>query len=547
MSTFASPERPPGRRVVGTGSALLFGALILACASSIPGQSSVKTPAIRLDSLVTNARAFRPLRNVYVRDSRQLDRALATARFGDDIVLQAGVTYVGAFVLRNKTGSGWITIRSGSSAVPPAGTRVRPRDAAALPRLMAPEATTPVLVTEAGAHNYRLVGLELTALPGATFSYYLVGLGEGRETQNTAASMPRNLVLERLYVHGTSTLNFQRCISLQSAYTAILDSWISECHSQGFDSQAIAGWNGTGPYQIVNNYLEAAGENIMFGGADPGISGQLPADIEIRRNHFYKPPAWKGVWTVKNLFELKMGLRILIEDNVFENCWASAQTGFAIAFKSANQSGTAAWSETRDITFRYNIVRNSQNGLTLYGVEPGLPAVRMTRLYIGQNSFERIGNAGDYPGDGILWQAGNVGDLRMESNTGFGTRAGLQMFGATLTNLAVVNNVFGTLVEGYGWDMSVGSAEGKGWGTSALNGQASNWIFANNVLTKGPSAFPTANQYPASAAAFGFLSLPGNLELATSSPYRTAGTSGSVPGVDFVQLRARTRGVVVSP
>ena len=29
------------------------------------------------------------------------------------------------------------------------------------------------------------------------------------------------------------------------------------------------GWNGPGPFLIENNYLEAAGENIMFGGNDP--------------------------------------------------------------------------------------------------------------------------------------------------------------------------------------------------------------------------------------------------------------------------------------
>lgn len=30
------------------------------------------------------------------------------------------------------------------------------------------------------------------------------------------------------------------------------------------------------------NFLEAASENVMFGGADPQIPGLVPADIEIR-------------------------------------------------------------------------------------------------------------------------------------------------------------------------------------------------------------------------------------------------------------------------
>ena len=42
------------------------------------------------------------------------------------------------------------------------------------------------------------------------------------------------------------------------------------------------------PFKIVNNYLEGAGENVMFGGADPRIKNLVPSDIEIRRNHFFK-------------------------------------------------------------------------------------------------------------------------------------------------------------------------------------------------------------------------------------------------------------------
>ena len=39
---------------------------------------------------------------------------------------------------------------------------------------------------------------------------------------------------------------------------------------------------GTGPYNIINNHLEGASENVMFGGADPDISNLVPADIEAR-------------------------------------------------------------------------------------------------------------------------------------------------------------------------------------------------------------------------------------------------------------------------
>jgi hypothetical protein len=31
----------------------------------------------------------------------------------------------------------------------------------------------------------------------------------------------------------------------------------------------------------------------MFGGADPSIPDLVPSDIEIRRNHLFKPLSWK--------------------------------------------------------------------------------------------------------------------------------------------------------------------------------------------------------------------------------------------------------------
>ena len=60
------------------------------------------------------------------------------------------------------------------------------------------------------------------------------------------------------------------------------------------DAQAINGYNGAGPFRIINNYVEGAGENILFGGSDPAITQLVPSNIEVRRNHIYKPLAWQN-------------------------------------------------------------------------------------------------------------------------------------------------------------------------------------------------------------------------------------------------------------
>ena len=49
---------------------------------------------------------------------------------------------------------------------------------------------------------------------------------------------------------------------------------------------------------------------------------------------------------------------MLIEGNVIENTWADAQAGFAFVMKSENQNWDTPWTQTTDITIRYNRIRN---------------------------------------------------------------------------------------------------------------------------------------------------------------------------------------------
>ena len=79
---------------------------------------------------------------------------------------------------------------------------------------------------------------------------------------------------------------------------------------------------------IEDNYLEASGQNFMLGGAAPGINGIVPSDVVFRRNHVTRPAAWRREsWSVKNLFELKNGRRVLVEGNLFETHWAGGAAG----------------------------------------------------------------------------------------------------------------------------------------------------------------------------------------------------------------------------
>ena len=198
-----------------------------------------------------------------------------------------------------------------------------------------------------GANHYRLIGLEITrGVPGSTI-YNLVYLPSDKATHH--------IIFDRVWMHGTSQDETVRGIFLgASRHVAVVDSYFSDFHCNALggctDSQAIGGGIADlemGPYKIVNNYLEAAAENILFGG---GPATTSPADIEIRHNHMFKPMTWhKGdpnfvggtsgkPFVVKNLFELKNAQRVLLEGNVLENSWGGfSQAGFAVLLTAKNQ------------------------------------------------------------------------------------------------------------------------------------------------------------------------------------------------------------------
>jgi hypothetical protein len=151
--------------------------------------------------------------------------------------------------------------------------------------------------------------------------------------------------MDRSYVHGNPTYGHRRGLALNSAASTIVNSHFSDIKGINQDTQAICGWNGPGPFLIENNHLEAAAENILFGGSDPYIPQLVPSGITIRRNLITKPLAWMSQsWVVKNLIEFKNAKDVVVEGNTIENNWASGQQGYSIIFSPRNQSNTAPWS-----------------------------------------------------------------------------------------------------------------------------------------------------------------------------------------------------------
>ena len=115
------------------------------------------------------------------------------------------------------------------------------------------------MATAPRARGWRLAGLHLAVDDPAATVYALVAFGDGGGEQDSLAEVPRRLVLERSLVHGTPGGGIRRCVALNSAATTIRDSRLTDCHDRGYDTRAIGGWNGPGPFRIDNNLPRGPG------------------------------------------------------------------------------------------------------------------------------------------------------------------------------------------------------------------------------------------------------------------------------------------------
>lgn len=348
---------------------------------------------------------------ISVPPTASLQAAINAAQPGDTLVLEAGGIYNGPITLPNKPGAQYITIQSSRlSELPPLGTRVSPSHAPLMPKIVSLGRGEGAMLTVPGAHHYKFIGVEFAPKDDQAFMYQLIAIGSTGPDQDTVEEIPHHFVFDRTYIHSFPNLGLRRGIGLQSSHSDIINSYISDFKEVGADSQAIASWNSPGPINIINNYLEGAGENVLFGGSDASIANLVPSDIVVKGNHFFKPLSWKqghptyagNNWAVKNIFELKNSQRVLIEGNVFENNWAHSQSGYGILFTPRNQDGGNPWAVVKDIVFKNNVLKGSENGVNVLGIDNIHPSQRTSNIAVSNNLIRLTGE-----GSGKAFLAGD--------------------------------------------------------------------------------------------------------------------------------------------
>ena len=468
-----------------------------------------------------------------------LQAALNQARPGATILLERGGTYVGNFVLPATGGAAdrLITLRTAGDDAVAAGRRMDPRAAASLAKVRSPNAA-PALATAPGATGWRIQLIEFQA--NANGAGDIITLGDGSNAQSSLDQVPSNLTLDRLYIHGDPAKGQKRAIALNASHVTITGCYVSDIKAIGQDSQAIAGWNGPGDYVIDNNYLEAAGENVMFGGSDPAILELTPSRIEVRNNLMSKPLAWRDpgqpVWQVKNIFELKNARTVVVEHNVLEHSWQQAQSGYAVLFTVRNQDGACPWCQVEDVQFRGNMVRDMAAGVQILGTDPNNPSRQTNRIVVRDNVFDDIDRAA-WGGDGyFLLLSDAPRDVTIDHNTIVQKQSGgiVKIAHGVAQGITITNNV--ALHGDYG---IIGTDHGVG--NDSIAAYLPGASITRNVLAGGrSSAYPPGNLFP-SIGEFRqqFVNFDArDYRLAPGSAWRGGGLDGRDLGADLTVVAA---------
>ena len=464
-----------------------------------------------------------------------LQRAIDVAVAGDTILLQAGATFAGSYVLPAKSGSSFVTIRSSAAdaSLPAAGVRISPASAGQLARVQGGVAGMPAFVTAPGAHHFRLQFLEIV---NTYANNDIIQLGDGSAAQSTLSNVAHDLVVDRCYIHGDARGGQKRGIALNSASTSVVNSYISDIKSAESEAQALGGWNGPGPYTITNNFLEASGENVMFGGSIRHVPNLVPSDIVIRQNTISKPVSWRPLnYIVKNLVELKNAQRVTIDGNVIENCWAAGQQGFAIVLTPRNQNGTAPWSVVQQVTITNNIIRHVASGIDVLGTDDIHPSRATNAIAITNNLLLDVSTAWGSQGRVLLTLGGS--NVTFAHNTVFSDGLSVVYADAAPVQGFVFSN---NIVPDNAWAlMGSGAAAGNGSIAAYFPGA----VVTRNVFIGGHAAsYPAGNYFPADVAAVQFRSIAtGDYGLGASSPYAASATDGTAIGVDQARIDALIR------
>lgn len=417
-----------------------------------------------------------PGKQIRVSERTDLASAIEGAKCGDTLLLAAGASYEVGILPAKKCDDGhYITVRTDTpdSKLPAEGSRVSPAWAgvASLPG-------RPSFPQPAGGPGRLLATIVVKRPSGALVGDHMRFIGiewttraEANIARIVTVEHADHVIFDRNYFHPAEGEEVGHAVGMNqgASFIAVINSYLSNLHciartGKCTDATAVGGGSGddpSGTFKIYNNFIEASGENVMFGGAASKVT---PTDIEIRRNHLFKPNLWHegdpgyvptasgNAFIVKNNFELKNAERVLFEANLLEGSWGGfSQTGFSILITPKNQQNQCPICRVNDVTIRYNRIRNVAGILQIANAlsKTGGASADGGRYSIHDLVADDI-HSKDYKGGGaflllVVWEP-PIHDVQIDHVTAFfpGPVLNIQNTGPKLPNFSITNSVFYT-------------------------------------------------------------------------------------------------------
>lgn len=409
-----------------------------------------------------------------------LQAAVNRAKSGDVIELQAGAVY-NEITLPNKPLTEFVTIQSSAIKQLPENVRVTPQQANLMAKIITRGKGKSAVATEAGAHHYRFAGIEF-APSNSDYIYNLISFG----LDDNGLNVPHDLEIDRCFVHSIKAGVTRRGLALNSANSIVKNSYFQGFAYAGEETQGILGWTGTKNVKIINNYIEGGAENMMFGGSGPASAELIPADIEVRGNHFNKPAEWKDKVALKCLFELKNAKRVQFIGNYLENNWLGS--AFRITIRS--EDGTAPFNTIEDVLIKDNIINGAGDGINILGKDDfyngksnSADGQILKRLTISNNLFLNIDGSSKFAGRGYLIQVSDGEDILINNNTALNAGSPVLFYDTLPRNFVFRDNI-------------AGHGEYGVHGLGNIKSTTAQKFIQNNVFVNNKNQVPSGLSYP---------------------------------------------------
>ena len=522
-----------------------------------------------------------------VANESQFTTALTNAVRGDTIRLTADITLTAQRTLPNPSGAGWVVIEGDTlpSTAYGAGI-VTSAEVTAMRRLIIGFGSGVGLQ----APSTTLTRLWIRGIHFAcdTTSRSFLQFINIRDTSNPTDNglFPDEVVIDRCGFSGPSSGDVsQRAVTLNTRRSRVTGCRFVDIIASGSENKAVAFWEGSGPYQIDWNYMEATGMSVLIGGTAMAgnVDALVPSDVLLRRNHMIKPYRWNQhhpdynaatysriTAQSKNCFELKVGRRVCLTENVFEGAYESAQTGWAVLLKQDGNGQTAQ--VTSDVLTYLNRAINcnrafgvSMDGLNQTSSSPIARLHFVANVASNGNATTLASNTASHtiilvPAEtstAVTTYNVTFSDWAWRWNTIVAARIGSQGFefsggpdarrkidGLTITDTIAWTPASISPTNGIGF---MGGGAWNGHGNPTLTANAST-LTVERVLAVGNTC--TMTNYPTPATSYneatvgnvGFTNYDSDLTIA-SGTYATAGAGGRPLGAPVALLTTATTGV----